>query len=136
MKDDPSEVARLRVRVADLEKALERTRLPLDESILWAVVEHLPIGIWFTDDEGHLIYANPASRDIWGGALFVGQEGYQAYKAFSPDTGQPLRLQDRALYRAHVLRETVLHQMVDIETFDGARKTLLVSAVPLLGDNG
>src|SRR6478752_1241909 len=48
------------------------------------MLEHLPIGIGYTDAEGRILEANPAARDIWAGIRKVGREGYGEYRGRYP----------------------------------------------------
>jgi PAS domain S-box-containing protein len=101
-----------------------------------AVADHLPVGVWFADETGKIIYGNEAGRRIWAGAHYVDPEEFHVYRAWWADTGKSLGPEDWAVVRAVKKGEASLNEMLDIECFDGTRKTILNSAVPLKADEG
>jgi PAS domain-containing protein len=106
------------------------------ETRLQAVIDNLPIGIWFADGSGKILFGNEAGQKIWSGAKYVGPEEFHEYKAWWADTGLPLGPEDWAVVRAVRKGETSLNEVLDIECFDGTRKTILNSAVPLRSPEG
>ena len=96
-----------------------------------AVADHLPVGVWFADETGRIIYGNEAGRRIWAGAHYVDPEEFHVYRAWWADTGKPLGHEDWAVFRALRKGETSLKEVLEIECFDGTRKIILNSAVPL-----
>jgi len=96
-----------------------------------AVADHLPVGVWFADETGKIVYGNEAGRQIWAGARYVDPEEFHVYRAWWADTGEPLGPEDWAVVRAVRKGETSLREVLEIECFDGTRKTILNSAVPL-----
>jgi PAS domain-containing protein len=116
----------------------ERTQM---ESVLWQseklllkVLELLPVGVLITDKEGKIVHGNPASHRIWSGLRYVGAEQYEEYKGWWPDTGMRVASDEWAVNRAIHQGETVLNEEIEIESFDGMRKTILNSAVPILSE--
>jgi PAS domain S-box-containing protein len=101
-----------------------------------AYLEHLPVGLWFANEKGELIYGNPAGQQIWSGARYVGVDEFHEYKAWWHDTGEPIQPEDWAVARAIRRGETSLNEEIDIQCFDGTRKTILNSAVPVLDASG
>jgi PAS domain-containing protein len=63
-----------------MEEISERSRaeseLRRTEKLLGKVLELLPVGVWITDKNGKFIHGNPATQNIWGGARYVGADGY------------------------------------------------------------
>ena len=103
---------------------------------LETVLDALPAGVIIADAQGRILRVNQAFRDAWGGhALAQGMDEYRIYKGWHPD-GRPLADEDWALARALLHGETVRGQEVDIQAFDGTRKTLLNNAAPLRDDAG
>ena len=94
------------------------------------LVELLPVGVWMADDKGHLVMSNEAGRRIWAGARYVGIERFGEYKGWWPD-GRPIAAKEWPLARAIMHGETRLNDEIEIECFDGTRKTILNSAVPI-----
>jgi PAS domain S-box-containing protein len=120
--------------VEDLQREIrERQR---NEELLRNVFENVPVGIWVLDRDGTIVYGNPEVRRIWGDIRYVGIEGYGTYKAWNPDTGEPLKPEERDSIRAVTKGETVLNKEIEIESSDGMRKFILNSAVPLRDASG
>lgn len=99
-------------------------------------LEHLPVGVWFMDAAGQIIYGNAAGRQIWAGARYVGPELFGEYKAWRHGTGEPIGPNDWAAARAIRKGEASLDEVLDIQCFDGSRKTILNSAVPVRDAEG
>ncbi len=96
-----------------------------------ACLEHLPVGVWFLNAEGRITYGNRAGQEIWGGARYVGPEEFGVYKGWWHGTGRRLAPEDWGAARAVRRGESSLNEVIDIEAFDGVRKTMLNSAVPV-----
>ena len=122
------------------EIAIERGRsqdtLARGMRLLEQVLDSLPVGVWVLDREGQVMYGNPAGRAIWGGARYVSLEEYGAYRGWRADTGEAIAANEWAAARAILKGETALNEVVQIETFDGAQKTIANSAVPLWSLDG
>jgi PAS domain S-box-containing protein len=128
-----AKVAALEARVEELER--ERRALREREHWLRTVFDSIPAGIWFADSAGRILLGNPAARRIWGGARYVGVEHYGEYKGWWADTNKPIEPEEWALTRA-LKGETSLDEVIDIECFDGARKTILNSCTPMYDEGG
>jgi PAS domain S-box-containing protein len=115
-------------------KQLE-TELRHSEEWLRTVLDHLPVGVFYTDPDGKILYANPSARTIWGDIRYVGPEGYGEYKAWRRDTGAPVQTWDWPVMRA-LACETVLSETVEIEGFDGVRRIIEIAAVPVCDEAG
>lgn len=103
-------------------------RLKFDYTISQRILDALPVGIWIGDCQGNLKQNNPAGRAIWAGERWVGVDGYSEYKGWWSDTGKALAPHDWGMARAISTGETSTDEMIDIECFDGSRKTILNSA--------
>ena len=125
---------RLQQREAALKESESRWRF--DYATLQRIFDALPVGIWIADTEGRLKINNPAGHEIWQGERWVGPEGYGEYKAWWSANGRPLAAQDWAMARTIATGETSTDEMIDIECFDGSRKTILNSARMILGADG
>jgi diguanylate cyclase (GGDEF)-like protein/PAS domain S-box-containing protein len=101
------------------------------EQRLQALVEHLPVGVWLLERSGQIIYANEASRKIWNGARFVGPDQYSEYKAWRVGSQRPLAAEEWSATRAIRNDEIILDEELEIECFDGTRKVILASSVPI-----
>lgn len=103
---------------------------------LRGVLDALPVGVWITDRRGRIVMNNPAGSRIWAGERWVGVEQYGEYKGWRHDSGEPVGAHDWGLARAVERGETSIDEIVDIECFDGTRKTISYSALPLRDEHG
>jgi len=108
------------------EEALRRS-----EGLLRLVLDALPVGVAVVDRSGDVILSNPASQRIWSGMIRAGRERYTDSKGWWHATGKRLMPGEWASVRALVNGETSVNEVVDIEAFDGVRKTIQNSAVPI-----
>ena len=106
------------------------------EKWLFTVLEHLPVGVWLANEKGEIIYGNPAGRQIWVGAKYVGPDEFHEYKAWWFDTGELIQPDDWGVARAVMQKQTSLNEVIKIQCFDGSHKIILNSAVPMLGEDG
>jgi diguanylate cyclase (GGDEF)-like protein/PAS domain S-box-containing protein len=113
------------------EELLKETRRILQE-----MLSSLPIGILITDSKGNSIIGNPEIRRIWGDSRYVGRGRYEEYKGWWADSSKRIEANEWAVSRAILKGETSLDEIIDIEGFDGSRKTILNSAVPLRDSRG
>jgi len=120
--------------VTDQRRAEETLRHK--EQLLRNVMEALPVGVWVIDREGKIISGNEAGKRIWAGAKYVGIDQFGEYKGWWADTGKPIAPEEWAVARAVRKGETSLNEVIDIQCFDGMRKTILNSAIPLRGSEG
>jgi PAS domain S-box-containing protein len=109
--------------------------LARSERLLRLVMDALPVGVAVVDGAGDIILGNPASRRIWGDLIRSGPERYARSKAWWHDTGKPVGPDEWASVRARVNGETSVNEIVDIEAFDGVRKVIHNSAVPIRDTN-
>jgi PAS domain S-box-containing protein len=101
------------------------------EELLRNVLETLPVGVWFLDREGNITYGNPAGQRIWGGARFAGIERFDYYKGWWLETGKRIEANEWGGARAIREGKTIIGEEIEIEAFDGMRRVILHSAVPL-----
>jgi PAS domain S-box-containing protein len=107
------------------------------ERQLRAVLDLLPVAVFMCDAGGKLVQANPAAYQLWGeNAPLVNIEQYREYRGRRPGSGHLLESNEWALARAVLHGTTTLGEEVEIEAFDGTRKTIMNSALPVLGPEG
>ncbi len=106
------------------------------EIILNKVFEVLPIGLWFADKNGKLLRGNPAGVKIWGAEPKVPYEEYGVFKARRLPSGEEVQSHDWALAHTIKRKVTIADELLEIDTFDGKKKTILNYTAPLLDDNG
>ncbi|MFP4349835.1 MAG: PAS domain-containing protein [Desulfococcaceae bacterium] len=106
------------------------------EARMRTMLEHMPIGVWFTDPDGAITYGNTAAKRIWAGARYVGVEEFHEYKGRWYPSGEPIPPEDWAVVRAVRQGETSLNEVIEIDCFDGTRKIIHNSAVPIPAEAG
>jgi two-component system NarL family sensor kinase len=106
------------------------------EGLLRLVLDTLPVGVAVVDRSGNVILSNPAAERIWGGLIRSGSERYAESKGWWHATGARLAPDEWASVRALVAGETRVNDVVDIEAFNGVRKTIQNSAVPIRDTDG
>jgi diguanylate cyclase (GGDEF)-like protein/PAS domain S-box-containing protein len=116
---------------------MEGTLSPLDRiDVLKKVIDILPVGVWLIDRGGMIIYGNDAGQRIWAGARYVDVEHFGEYKGWWVHNGKRIESEQWAAARAIRNGEVSLNEEVAIECFDGSRKIILNSAMPIRDEAG
>jgi PAS domain S-box-containing protein len=118
----------LRAKITELEAT--ETKLLAEQKKLGTILEILPVGVWLIGPGGEILDCNKKSKEIWGGFSLGPRQMANGYKAWWPDTGQPVQLEEWTASRAITQDKAILFEELDIESFDGARRTILNSAIP------
>jgi two-component system NarL family sensor kinase len=134
------EVERLLTNIRDREEIEytlreQRNELRRSERLLRQVMDALPVGVAVVDLSGDIILNNPASQRIWSGSIHSGPRRYADSKAWWHATGKRLEPAEWASVRAVVDGKTSVDEILDIEAFDGVRKVIHNSAVPIRDTN-
>lgn len=129
-EDEIGELARAFNDMTDKLQDASR-RLSDKETLLREVLESLPVGVWVVDAAGVIRQGNAEGRRIWAGEQLVGPEQYGVYKGWWLDTGKPIAADEWAAARAIRDGVSILGEEIEIECFDGSRKIILNSALPL-----
>ena len=120
--------------------AIERSRnveaLAQSTRLLQQVLETLPVGVWVVGPSGRIIYGNAAGQQLWGGARYVGIDGFDQFKGWWVESGRPIAPEEWAASRAVRHGEISLNELIRIEGFDGSERVILNSAVPIMGVGG
>jgi len=113
----------------------ERERLLASEQTILNVI---PVGLSIVDVHGRLLRWNAFFEQIWGkSALMVeSKDDYAAYKAWWTSSGKELAPEDWGVSRALASGEVSSNEEIDIESFDGQRKTVLLAAAPFYDQSG
>ena len=107
------------------------------QQLLNLVLATLPVGVSVTDRTGDIVLVNAASKRIWGGDPIVsGRRRWVQSQAFWHDSGERVDPANWASVRALTEGQTSLNEVIDIETFDGRRKTIQNSAAPIRDADG
>ena len=123
-----------------MEAALETARADAvnEAKRLEAVMQALPVGMALVDAGGGNIRANAAFEQVWGSPRPPARAvaDYALYKAWWPDTGQPLQPHEWASTQVLRDKRPVVAQLLEIERFDGTHVFVLNSAAPIFDAEG
>jgi PAS domain S-box-containing protein len=117
------------------ERKLAEEELKEQKLLLEQIIEIIPVGLWITDKNGLITRGNNYSKKIWGGERLVGIDQFAQFKGWWPDSGKLIKPEEWAAARAIRKGETSLNEEIIIETFDGIRKTILNSSIPILDNS-
>jgi two-component system sensor histidine kinase UhpB len=119
--------------VTDRVRSEEQVRA--GQRLLRRVLETLPVGVIVMNRAGDVVLHNPASTQIWGATIVSGEERWARSKGFRHSTGQAIAAGEWASHRALDEGQTIRDELIDIETFDGQRKTIENYAAPILDED-
>jgi PAS domain S-box-containing protein len=106
------------------------------ENQLQRIFEILPIGLWFADKDGTLLRGNPKGIEIWGAEPKVPLSEYGVFKAWRLPSRELIEADQWALAQTIRTGETIVDELLEIESFDGKRKTILNYTAPVLDVDG
>jgi diguanylate cyclase (GGDEF)-like protein/PAS domain S-box-containing protein len=119
------------------EKVQLRTRaLARSESLLRSVLESLPVGVMVGDREGRLVDSNAEFGRIWSSSQPLQSTDQSRFQGAWAETGECLTEEDWPVRLAARQGRELRNQVLDIEAFDGAQKTIMASAVPFRDEHG
>lgn len=121
-------------RAAEL--AVANKELALQKALLQSAIDIMPVGLWVLNAEGKIVTSSAAAQRIWAGVRYVGIDQFGEYKGWRTDSGKPIGAHEWTGARALEKGETTIEEEVEIECFDGTRKIILDSAVPLRKSDG
>jgi PAS domain S-box-containing protein len=121
----------LQIAVDDTDRRRFEEQLRRSERLLRLVLDVLPVGVAVQDPGGDLVLSNPAALRIWSSLIRPGPERYTRSKAWWHDSGRRIEPEEWASVRARLEGETSINEVIDIEAFDGSRKILQNSAIPI-----
>ena len=137
VRDYEGQVTHLFGATVDIsERKQAQDALAQSERQLRTVLDALPVGVWFTDQSGKPILANPAAKQIWSGISQVGIEDAANADGWWEAIGPSSELHRWALSHALTTGVPSLHESLDLECFDGTRKTIRNLAVPVRDEAG
>ena len=118
------------------EKKRNENLLRERENLLNRIYDILPIGLWFANREGQLVRANPAAVKIWAAEPKVSPKEFGIFKAWRIPSGEEILPGDWALARTIEEKIGITDEMLLIEAFDGKRKVIKNSSLPVLSETG
>ncbi len=104
---------------------------------LEAMLQALPVGVVITDAQGGILLTNGMDERIWGPRPVTRDVGdHVQYKAWWADSGKPVEPHEWASAQATERGVAVHGQVLEIERFDGGRRFIFNSAVPVRDAEG
>jgi signal transduction histidine kinase len=95
------------------------------------------VGVIITDPLGKFVENNEITSLIWGGHMHAEDLfEYDQFVAFEHLTGEQVRPEEWGLARALLHGETSVGELYDIVRFDGGRRSVVISAAPVMGADG
>lgn len=126
----PSKLFGISADITDRKKAEQD--LEYSELMMRNMIDIIPVGLCGADKFGHIHLLNPEVQRIWGGAKFVGLDNYGEYKGWKEGSEIELGAKGWSLARAVKYGEATDKEVVNIEAFDGKKRTIIMYAKPLL----
>ncbi len=122
-----------------LEDISEKKSLLLEfhkqKALLENIFSILPVGVCVMDKEGTMMNDNMKFSEIWTGSKYRNINDHEKYHAWKVDTGEVVKDDEWASYRALKFNETTLGEILKIECFDGSKKVIINSSIPLIIEN-
>ncbi len=111
------------------ERKIAEEELKNNENLLRTILETLPVGVAVFDSKGNRILENQARKLIWGHEDKSGAS-LNEYKGCFTDSGKPVKAEEWPTYKAFN-KGIAEKKVIDIEKFDGSKRTVVISAAPL-----
>ncbi|MEO7861593.1 MAG: PAS domain S-box protein, partial [Nitrospirales bacterium] len=118
------------------EQKLTQEALAQSERQLRTVLDALPVGVWFTDQFGKPLLANPAAKQIWSGIRQARVETAAHAAGWWEAIGPSSELHRWALSHALTKGVPSLYESLEFECLDGTQKTIRNSTVPVQDEAG
>ncbi|WP_052185116.1 PAS domain-containing protein [Methylotenera versatilis] len=126
----PSKLMAISADITDRKRA--EKALEFSDLMMRNMIDIIPVGLCGADKDGHIHLLNPEVKRIWGGERYVDLDKYGEYKGWKEADGNELGAEGWALARAVKHGEIVAKETVNIQAFDGEKRTIVMYAMPLL----
>ncbi|NHN47781.1 PAS domain S-box protein [Halostella sp. JP-L12] len=137
--NDDGEVVSIVVSDRDVtERKLREQALQESKNQLRALIDLLPVAVFVAESDGRIVEWNEAAKEIWGGEIVESDSvaEYDQYDGWWVDTGEPVEPEEWALARALQGEEVTDPDVIEIEGFDGERRTVLNHGMPVRDADG
>ena len=137
VRDHEGQVTQLFGTTVDIsERKQVQDALVQSEHQIHAVLNALPVGVWFTDQSGKPLLSNPAAKQIWSNIKQVGMQTPNNQSGWWETIGLGNELHRWALSRTLTTGVPSLNEIFDLECLDGTKKTIRNSTVPVQDEAG
>ncbi len=133
--NDRNEIKYFFTTIEDItqKKTLE-LELQRNKDLLENIFSVLPVGVCILDSNRTLISRNKRFDEIWAGSDYNKIEDHKKYEGWLANIESEIINKDWACYKALKNREITLGEIIRIECFDGSRKTIINSAIPIINN--
>ncbi len=114
------------------ERKLLLAEVDKQNALLENIFSIIPVGMCIMASDGRLIDNNKKFEEIWAGSEYRNISDHKKYRAWDNSTGREISEKDWASYKALKHKETTLGEILKIECFDGTKKVIINSAIPLI----
>jgi PAS domain S-box-containing protein len=133
-EEKPYRMAGSHIDITELKETQEA--LAQSERQLRTVLDALPVGVWFTDQLGKPLLANPAAKQIWSNIKQIGLLNPNSSVGWRETVELYTGPHRWALSRALTTGVPSLNETFDLECLDGTKKTIRNSTVPVRDEAG
>jgi PAS domain S-box-containing protein len=137
VRDHEGQVTHLFGATVDIsERKQTQVALAHSERQLRTVLDALPVGVWFTDRAGKPLLANPAAKQIWSNIKQIGLQTENNQTGWWETIGPANEPHRWALSQVLTTGVHSLNETFDFECFDGTKKVIRNSTVPVKNEAG